>query len=158
MRPPSPLLRSVTMADARLVVSALLRRDGEILLVEQRAPGDPASTWMLPGGVVEAGETALEALRRELREETGLVLRGDPRLAFAVHLVDAAESVLALTFACDADGTPEPDDPDGYVLDVAWIDEGEAIARLGRVRWYDPVPLRRHLAGEPSGLTVVDLR
>ena len=36
--------------------------------------------WQLPGGGVEAGETLLEALGRELREEGNIELTGPPKL------------------------------------------------------------------------------
>lgn len=48
-------------------------RGGELLMVLRgRPPG--AGLWSVPGGRVEAGETDAEALARELREETGLVV------------------------------------------------------------------------------------
>lgn len=54
------------------VVGAVLWRDGRLLAV-QRPPGRRhAGLWEFPGGKIEPGETALDALARELREELGI--------------------------------------------------------------------------------------
>ena len=148
------------MATTHLVVAALVRREGRLLLVEEMGPDDPGPTWMLPGGIVEAGESVVEGLRRELREETGLELAGEPRLAFVVHVVEPEDTHLALTFSCEGTGTLAPNDPDGLVLDIAWVDETGALARLDQVSWYDTGPLRRHMARDPEAceVAVVDRR
>ncbi len=155
-----PMLRSAAMATAHLIVSALVRRNGRIVLVHEVGPDDSEPCWMLPGGKVEAGESLLEALDRELREETGLRLAGDPSVAFVAHVLSAGDACVAFTFSCLANGALTPDDPDGYILDVAWVEEAEALQRLERVAWYDVAPLRRHLAGELGGapVSVVDRR
>ena len=54
-----------------LAVSAVIVRDGRVLIV-RRARAPAKQIYTLPGGVVEAGETLPEAVRREIREETGL--------------------------------------------------------------------------------------
>jgi 8-oxo-dGTP diphosphatase len=148
------------MATAHLIVSALLRRDGRLLLVRQLGPDDPGPHWMLPGGSVEPGESVLEALGREVREETGMELAGEPRVAILVHLLRPDDGYVALTFACEATGTLAPNDPDGYILEAAWVEERDALARLEQVPWYDTTALRRHLSNDagPGAASVVDRR
>src|SRR5574339_75669 len=51
------------------VLALTVRR--EVLMVRQYRHGVKKSIWELPGGMVEAGESPLEAARRELMEETG---------------------------------------------------------------------------------------
>ena len=56
-----------------LAVSAVVWRAGRFVVVRRARP--PAQgVFTLPGGGVEAGETLKQAVERELREETGLVI------------------------------------------------------------------------------------
>jgi len=55
------------------VVAAVLEDDAGRVLLAQRPPGkQDAGRWEFPGGKVEAGESASDALRRELHEELGI--------------------------------------------------------------------------------------
>ena len=58
----------------RLVVAAVIR-DGDRVLLLERSPEDYlGGLFELPGGVVEPEETLHQALRREVAEETGLIV------------------------------------------------------------------------------------
>jgi 8-oxo-dGTP diphosphatase len=65
----------------RVAAAVIIGADGQFLLA-QRPPGKPyAGYWEFPGGKLEAGETAGEALVRELKEELGVtVTRAAPWL------------------------------------------------------------------------------
>lgn len=56
---------------AEVAVGAIVRRSGELLLV-RRGRSPAAGEWSVPGGRVEPGELLMEAVVRELHEETGL--------------------------------------------------------------------------------------
>jgi mutator protein MutT len=54
------------------VASLILNTKGEVLLIQQSKGTNKPGYWLLPGGGVEFGETAEEAMKRELLEELGL--------------------------------------------------------------------------------------
>ena len=67
----------------RAVRAVILAEDDHVLLCRFSLPHPAVPTgatvvWAAPGGGIEPGELPLEALRRELLEETGLVLDADP--------------------------------------------------------------------------------
>ena len=104
---------------------ALLQRDERYLLVanDREIDGRVQRVWDLPGGRVEAGELLLEALLRELDEETGLRVLGEPVFAFVQEgqrVVDGARQYAwrSFFFSVEAEGEPRA----GHeVLDVRWM-------------------------------------
>ena len=94
--------------EPRIRVSALLRWNEGILLCRHEKPGK--EYWLLPGGGVHSGESLVDALHRELREELGL--DDEPTLEGPVAIVDsiapgktfAAKHVVHIMFAGDLTG------------------------------------------------------
>lgn len=54
------------------VVAGVLERDGRILICQRKREDWGGLKWEFPGGKVDPGETAAQALRRELEEELGI--------------------------------------------------------------------------------------
>ncbi len=109
---------------------ALMRRGGDVLLVRQSGPGDERAYWGLPGGIVEPGETLIEGLTREVREEAGVAVADPGRIAFVTY----SPGCISFTFEVGKwRGEPGPADPDGFVLEAGFFPLNEAIARLEEV-------------------------
>jgi 8-oxo-dGTP diphosphatase len=135
-------------------VNALIQHDGRLLLIRERQPGR-SPQWVLPGGRAEPGELLHEALIREVREETGLTVSratGLPYVSqFRVRGDDPGWSGVwtAYTFLTDRpSGRLSPADPDGKVLQAAWVSLDEALAKLSPMTFRPRRdPLLAHLTG-----------
>lgn len=87
------------------VVGAVIVRDGRILCA-LRERGPLAGTWEFPGGKIEPGETAAEALVREVDEEIDCRVRVGELVATTRYVYDFAVVKLT-TFYCElVEGEP----------------------------------------------------
>ena len=117
----------------RVAAYALLTRGAEILLA-RIAPHIAADVWALPGGGVDHGEHPLDALRREIYEETGL--HAEPgRIVdvYSTHFTGArpdglVEDYHGIGLIYEAEILPQSRDVEPHVVDVggstdlaAWI-------------------------------------
>jgi 8-oxo-dGTP diphosphatase len=76
---------------------------GPELLLAQRPPGEAlAGFWEFPGGKLEAGETALHAVVREVREELGVDVQAIELMAQETHLYPHGLQVVLSFVRCTA--------------------------------------------------------
>ena len=107
-------------------VGAVIRDASGRLLLIQRGHDPHRGAWSLPGGRIEDGESAGEAVVREVREETGLAVRPGPEVG-RVRIPGAGLVFDVVDVACelvDPDAEPVPGDDAAGVLfaDAATID------------------------------------
>ena len=87
----------------------IINEYGEVLLIRR----DDTRTFAPPGGGLEAGELPTDNVRREVREETGLIVL-PVRLVGVYHFHWLKEGNLGFVFRCLQQGgeiTPSPESP-----------------------------------------------
>lgn len=120
------------MAGPRAVAHGVIRRGREALLIRIHDPETGQSGWRAPGGGIEFGETAREAVIREIMEETGLVLT-DPRFraTFEAFITWRGQPEHEIVFVFEAgvvdpaflaNDRPVGKEASGKDLDLRWVD------------------------------------
>ncbi len=106
------------------VAGAVIERDDALLLVKNQRRGG-ACDWSTPGGVVDATDDSIVAgLGREVLEETGLRVA---RWEGPLYAVRAVASDMGWQLECEVHravefaGDLHVDDPDGIVIDAAFV-------------------------------------
>ncbi len=119
-----------------------------VLLVQNRRKNGSLD-WSTPGGVVDPGEETVEALGREVTEETGLVV---PEWVGPIYHVEVQAPVLDWHLTVEVFRAPQPDgaihvaDPDGIVVGARWFAAHECADPLGGNQRWVTEPLVAYLA------------
>jgi len=107
------------MQRLHVVVGVIVNENLQVCIARRAKDVHLAGMWECPGGKVEANETALQALVRELHEEIGIrVHTAQPLIAFD-HDYPEASQYLHLDFWLVRDFTGEPHGKEGQA--VQWV-------------------------------------
>jgi 8-oxo-dGTP diphosphatase len=93
-----------------LAVRAIIKNEADEILLLKRASKDAyGDMWCLPGGKVDFGQTAEEAIIREIQEETSLICSSSEFLFYkdGIPQNPGENHYLTLYFYCQANGTIE---------------------------------------------------
>jgi len=141
-----------------------------MLVANRRRNG--AVDWSPPGGVIDEGEHELEALTREVVEETGLQVTQWLGPLYEINVIFAElewDLRVVVYRAVEWQGEIQLEDPDGIVHDALFLDPADCRVRLRESPlwvsdpilewmlepWTDAREFRYHVAGtNPSSLIV----
>jgi mutator protein MutT len=108
-------------------VLGIIRRDGQLLVIQRAKGVSVPLAWCFPGGHIEEGETQAEALVREMREEINVIVKpGEHLMTQTKH---DGRLVLHCWSATIVSGRPIPNPLE--VADVRWMTPGEIRRHAG---------------------------
>ena len=104
------------------IITAVMNGKGEVLLQRETRRPDRE---VLVAGYIKPGESAEEAARREIAEETGLTAESLRYMGSWPHMEG---NMLMLGFAAQAEGEPNPDSSE--ILSDRWASMEDAVQSL----------------------------
>lgn len=141
----------------RLRVCGLYRENDRLLMVRHRGVGPTDTFWCPPGGGMQFGEAAPDALVREFSEETGLIVVADELLFFnefmnpPLHALELFFRVRVVAGVLKTGSDPEME-PDQQIIDDV------SMMTFAEIKAYPPHEVHALFAHSQSLDDVFDLR
>ena len=98
------------------VVAAIIRREHRVLLGRRPSHKRHGGLWEFPGGKIDEGETEVDAVTRELREEFGVETMSVGRVVYECQ--DPGSPFLVRFLDVDIRGSPEPTEH----TEISWVE------------------------------------
>ena len=139
------------VADAVVIITLLVSKENSVtdtLLVEQYRPPVECKTLEFPAGLIDEGETAVDAALRELQEETGYY--GDtattfesPELCMSPGLADETISIVVVRVDLDdpRNANPKQNCEEGEIINVRRVPFDLGMKEMMKTKGTMPISL-----------------
>ncbi|HEY1074744.1 MAG TPA: NUDIX domain-containing protein [Patescibacteria group bacterium] len=124
--------KKVTLRFPKVGAGVVIIQDGKTLLAKRKG-SHSAGCWGSMGGHVEFGETPVEAVKREAREELGIEI-GNVQFVTCMNMIKEGKHYLDVSFTAEiVSGEPIIQEPD-KIEEIGWYSLTELPDNL-----FDPV-------------------
>lgn len=114
-------------------VAAIIHHQGKFLIVEEIDDGKVV--YNQPAGHIEANENIITALKREVKEETGLAVEPDCLSGIYYHFrEDINLYYLRFCFVCELEHFAETSPQDDDIIQALWLSHQQLIAKRKQIR------------------------
>ncbi|WP_310425292.1 8-oxo-dGTP diphosphatase MutT [Chamaesiphon sp. VAR_48_metabat_135_sub] len=101
----------------RIGVAVIWDRSGQILIDRRKVGGTMGGLWEFPGGKIEAGETVVECIVREIREELAIEITVGEHLISIDHTYPTFHLTLIVHHCQHISGIPQPIESE----EIRWV-------------------------------------
>jgi 8-oxo-dGTP diphosphatase len=99
-------------------VAVIWNQSGQILIDKRKVGGALGGLWEFPGGKIEAGETVVDCIVREIREELEIEITVGEHLISIEHTYPTFQITLIVHHCNYLSGTPQPIESD----EILWVE------------------------------------
>jgi mutator protein MutT len=106
-----------TLPHKQIGVAVIWDQAGQILIDRRKASGTMGGLWEFPGGKIEPGETVVECISREIREELAIEVTVGEQLISIDHTYPTFHLTLTVHHCQHVSGIPQPIESE----EIRWV-------------------------------------